>query len=137
MKHENLVLDSFGYLKITDFGFTKKSNESNAKTLTFCGAPDYLSPQIIVGEGYGEPTDCKIFAAMEQDTLTIHLFFVSFFIYFPLLFLFELQCILAQEFSVRHPCTRVFSLYSSKKINCYQTRNTLKIISDFAVYTLL
>lgn len=54
LKPENLVLNSDGYLKITDFGFAKKVAD---KTFTLCGTPDYLAPEIVTGQGHGRAVD--------------------------------------------------------------------------------
>jgi len=54
LKPENLVLDSVGYLKVTDFGFAKKVTD---KTFTLCGTPDYLAPEIVTGQGHGKGVD--------------------------------------------------------------------------------
>ena len=56
LKLENLLLDEFGYAKLTDFGLAKflKSDE---KALTFCGTPEYLSPEVILGKGHNRPAD--------------------------------------------------------------------------------
>jgi len=55
LKPENLVLDASGYVKVIDFGFTTKVE---GKTWTFCGTPDYLAPEIIVGDGHDWGVDC-------------------------------------------------------------------------------
>merc|ERR1719193_2228548 len=55
LKPENLVLDSEGYLKITDFGLSKFIIDGN--TFTMCGTPDYLAPEIITGQGHGLAVD--------------------------------------------------------------------------------
>ncbi len=54
LKPENLVLDTQGYLKVTDFGFAKEVPD---KTFTLCGTPDYLAPEIVTGQGHGRAVD--------------------------------------------------------------------------------
>jgi len=54
LKPENLVLDDKGYLKVTDFGFAK---QITGKTYTLCGTPDYLAPEIVIGQGHGKAVD--------------------------------------------------------------------------------
>merc|ERR1712241_1140506 len=43
LKPENLLLNSRGYLQLTDFGFAKKRNT----TCTLCGTPQYLAREVI------------------------------------------------------------------------------------------
>merc|ERR1719445_664582 len=55
LKPENLLLDSEGFLKVTDFGFAK--DISAGRTWTLCGTPDYLAPEILAGKGHGKGVD--------------------------------------------------------------------------------
>lgn len=56
LKPENLILNSDGYIKFTDFGFSKQTDIS----YTFCGTPEYMAPEQLVqdvNEGHGREVD--------------------------------------------------------------------------------
>jgi serine/threonine protein kinase len=57
LKPENLVLDSNGYLKLTDFGIAKNNIKPGNTTNTFCGSAEYLSPEMIKGDYYNQSVD--------------------------------------------------------------------------------
>lgn len=54
LKPENLLIGSDGHLKITDFGFAKKIVD---RSYTLCGTPEYLAPEIIMGQGHNLGVD--------------------------------------------------------------------------------
>ena len=41
--------DHEGYVKMVDFGFSKRLDKGN-KTWTFCGTPEYVAPEIILNK---------------------------------------------------------------------------------------
>ena len=46
-------MDKQGYIKLTDFGLSKQADESN----TFCGTPEYVSPEMLDGTGHDKTVD--------------------------------------------------------------------------------
>jgi len=45
LKPENVLISSNGYVKVTDFGFAKKRNQSTS----LCGTPEYMAPEVVTG----------------------------------------------------------------------------------------
>eukprot|EP00759_Apiculatamorpha_spiralis_P004353 PhF_6_TR12593/c0_g1_i1/m.19840/K13303/SGK2; serum/glucocorticoid-regulated kinase 2 len=55
LKPENLVLDRDGHCVLTDFGLAKKDIKD--VTHTFCGTPEYMSPELILKKGHTKAVD--------------------------------------------------------------------------------
>lgn len=67
LKPENLMLDSRGYLKLVDFGFSKKIGPS--KTWTFAGTPEYVAPEIILNRGHDRAVDYWALGILTHELL--------------------------------------------------------------------
>jgi serine/threonine protein kinase len=57
LKPENTLVDSDGYCKMIDMGFAKVITGITGKSYTFCGTPEYLAPEIILGTGHDQAVD--------------------------------------------------------------------------------
>jgi len=56
LKPENILLDFEGNVKITDFGLSKEIKRDES-TNTFCGTPEYISPELLKGVGHNFAVD--------------------------------------------------------------------------------
>lgn len=62
---DSLLIDSKGYLKVTDWGFAKVITD---RTYTLCGHVEYLCPEAIAHEsGYGKGADYWAFGVLIYD----------------------------------------------------------------------
>jgi CRP-like cAMP-binding protein len=66
MKPENCLIDSKGYPKLVDFGFSK---EIKNKSYTLCGTPEYLAPELVLGRGHDKSVDYWAFGILVYEML--------------------------------------------------------------------
>lgn len=65
IKPENILITKSG-LKIADFGW---SGTHNRLRNTYCGTPDYLSPEMILGTGHNEKLDIWSLGVLTYEML--------------------------------------------------------------------
>jgi len=70
LKPENLLLDSEGHVKLTDFGLSKEGIVDNMSANTWCGTPEYLAPEILSNAGHGRAADWYSLGAIMYEMLT-------------------------------------------------------------------
>jgi protein kinase X len=54
LKPENILLNKNGHIRLVEFSLSKVVSN---RTFTLCGTPEYLSPEQILGSGYGSSAD--------------------------------------------------------------------------------
>jgi serine/threonine protein kinase len=70
LKPENILLGSDGHLRVTDFGLSKEGIMDGMKTNTFCGTPEYLAPEILLGKGHDKSVDWWSLGAIIYEMLS-------------------------------------------------------------------
>jgi serum/glucocorticoid-regulated kinase 2 len=72
LKPENVMIDAFGHIKLADFGVSKVGFGHRDRTYTFCGSPEYMSPEMLqgAGRGHGQSVDLYSLGAILYEMLT-------------------------------------------------------------------
>ncbi|CAE7284518.1 egl-4 [Symbiodinium natans] len=73
LKPENVLLDAEGYLKLVDFGTSKKLEAKCGRTFTLVGTTHYMAPEVMRGKGYGLEVDVWALGIVLYELLCGHL----------------------------------------------------------------
>ena len=69
LKPDNVVLDSQGHAKLTDFGLSKEGINDNVITNSFCGSIAYLAPEMLKKQGHGKAVDWYLLGVLLYEML--------------------------------------------------------------------
>ncbi|KAG8935804.1 AGC protein kinase Gad8 [Tulasnella sp. 418] len=70
LKPENILLDYTGHIALCDFGLCKLNMTDSETTNTFCGTPEYLAPELLLGRGYTKTVDWWTLGVLLYEMLT-------------------------------------------------------------------
>lgn len=64
------MLDIDGHIKLTDFGLAELNFKHDSVSHTFCGSPEYMSPEMLLRSGHGFPVDLYSLGVLLFEMLT-------------------------------------------------------------------
>ncbi|KAI8092787.1 kinase-like domain-containing protein [Halteromyces radiatus] len=70
LKPENILIDYNGHIALCDFGLCKLNMKENERTNTFCGTPEYLAPELLLGQGYSKTVDWWTLGVLLYEMMT-------------------------------------------------------------------
>ncbi|ORE02451.1 Pkinase-domain-containing protein [Rhizopus microsporus var. microsporus] len=70
LKPENILIDYNGHIALCDFGLCKLNMSENERTNTFCGTPEYLAPELLLGQGYTKTVDWWTLGVLLYEMMT-------------------------------------------------------------------
>ena len=63
------MIDIDGHIKLADFGLSKRLSPNQKKTFSFCGSPEYLTPEMLRCEGHDYSVDYYTLGALLYEML--------------------------------------------------------------------
>lgn len=70
MKPENILVDADGNLRLTDFGLSKLDFHPDELSYTFCGSPEYMSPEMLKNSGHNFGIDFYCLGVLIYEMIT-------------------------------------------------------------------
>lgn len=70
LKPENILIDEQGHIKLTDFGLSKMDFGEEDLTMTFCGSPEYMCPEMLTQSGHNFKLDIYCLGVLLFELLT-------------------------------------------------------------------
>lgn len=64
------MIDYNGHIALCDFGLCKLNMTENERTNTFCGTPEYLAPELLLGQGYTKTVDWWTLGVLLYEMMT-------------------------------------------------------------------